>query len=125
MVWQTLYYKLREFNHPVTGDKERYGSPTDKMAKKLEDYFQKIVPQAVDGNESKFQAQVDFIVGSLKVDVKSSTKKDGYKNNPKKNPSYRWAFSTKVQEECFRLFSMFFVWKVLIAKNVVMWRKYY
>lgn len=100
MVWQTLYWNLSRAGHPVTGDKERYGSPTDKMAKAMEDKFKEIVPYAEDCNEDKFQAQVDFKVKNLTVDIKSSTKKDGYKNNPKKQPAYRWAFSTKVQEKC-------------------------
>lgn len=100
MVWQTLYWNLQKVGHPVTGDKERYGSPTDKMAKALEDKFKELVPHAQDYNKDKFQAQVDFKVGDLYVDIKSSTKKNGYKNNPKKSAAYRWAFSTKVQEDC-------------------------
>ncbi len=99
MVWQTLYYNLCKLGHPITGDKDKYGSPTDKMAKALEDKFKELVPHAEDCNRGKFQAKVDFKVGDVYVDVKSSTKKDGYKNNPKKSSSYRWAFSTKVQEK--------------------------
>ena len=97
--WQTLYYKLRIADHPVIGDKERYGSPTDKMAKHFEDLFKDLIPAAKDYNEDKFQAKVDFKVHNHLVDVKSSTKKDGYKNNPNKKPSFRWAFCVKVQEE--------------------------
>tara|TARA_R110002012_G_scaffold49804_2_gene128769 strand:- start:32542 stop:33123 length:582 start_codon:yes stop_codon:yes gene_type:complete len=97
MVWQTLYWNLVQINHPVTGDKERYGSLTDKLAKETEDTFKKTVPFAVDCNEGEFQAKMDFKVKGFNVDVKASTKKDGYKNNPKKNASYRWAFSCKVQ----------------------------
>lgn len=100
MVWQTLYWNLKQIGHPVTGDKERYGSPTDKMAKEMEDRFKKFIPFAKDLNENKFQATVDFDVNGYKVDVKCSTKKDGYKNNPNKNKSLRWAFCCKVQEEC-------------------------
>ncbi|AUR84732.1 hypothetical protein NVP1063O_065 [Vibrio phage 1.063.O._10N.261.45.C7] len=99
MKWQTLYWHLKEEGHPVTGDKERYGSPTDKMAKYLEDVFQEWLPHSIDCNANKFQAKVDFKVGGYTVDIKSSTKKDGYKNNHKKNPALRWAFSTKVQED--------------------------
>lgn len=97
--WQTLYYNLNKCGHPVIGDKEKYGSDTDKMAKYFEDKFKKLIPYAEDFNSEKFQAKVDFKVKGLLVDVKSSTKKDGYKNNPKKNASFRWAFSVKVQEE--------------------------
>ena len=99
MVWQTLYSNLKKVGHPVTGDKERYGSNTDKMAKYFEDLFKEWIPFAKDNNENEFQSKIDFKVGELFVDVKSSTKKDGYKNNPKKNASYRWAFSVKVQEQ--------------------------
>lgn len=98
MVWQTLYWNLSKVGHPVIGDKERYGSATDKMAKHFEDLFSEWIPKAKDNNKGKFQAKTDFKVGSYLVDVKSSTKKDGYKNNPKKNASFRWAFSVKVQE---------------------------
>lgn len=98
MKWQNLYIELRSVNHPVTGNKERYGSVTDKMARATEKIFHETVPHAVDMNEGKFQAKLDFTVNNLKVDVKASTKKDGYKNNPRKNASYRWAFCCKVQE---------------------------
>ena len=99
MAWQTLYWNLNKEGHPVTGDKDRYGSLTDKLAKTTEDLFKYTIPFAEDFNEGKFQAKVDFNVKGLLVDVKSSTKKDGYKNNPKKNSSFRWAFSSKVQED--------------------------
>tara|TARA_R110002153_G_scaffold53726_5_gene149582 strand:- start:6098 stop:6682 length:585 start_codon:yes stop_codon:yes gene_type:complete len=97
--WQTLYWHLAKANHPVLGDKERYGSDTDKLAERTETLFQKTVPLAKNNNLSSFQAKMDFIVGTYKVDVKASTKKDGYKNNPKKNAALRWAFSSRVQED--------------------------
>jgi hypothetical protein len=50
MAWQTLYYHLQKAGHPVTGDKERYGSVTDKLAKHAEDLFTRLVPAAVDNN---------------------------------------------------------------------------
>lgn len=99
MVWQTLYYKLREVDHAVTGDKARYGSDTDKMAKHFEDKFKSLIPYAIDQNEGEFQAKVDFKVKGYLVDIKSSTKKDGYKSSKTKNKALRWAFSTKVQED--------------------------
>ncbi|AUR94316.1 hypothetical protein NVP1193O_185 [Vibrio phage 1.193.O._10N.286.52.C6] len=64
MVWQTLYYNLNKVGHPVTGDKERYGSPTDKMTKAMEDKFKLLVPHAEDYNKDKFQALIDFKVGA-------------------------------------------------------------
>lgn len=39
--WQTLYYHLSKEGHPVIGDKERYGSDTDKLAAYTEKLFQK------------------------------------------------------------------------------------
>ena len=99
MVWQTLYWNLNKVGHPVTGDKERYGSNTDKMARYFEDLFKGLIPSAENNNQNQFQAKVDFKVGDYFVDIKSSTKKDGYKNNPKKKASFRWAFCVKVQEE--------------------------
>ena len=100
IAWQNLYVYLREVNHPVTGNKEKYGAPTDKLARYTEKKFKTLVPYAEDHNTEKFQAKMDFTVKGLKVDVKASTKKDGYKNNPRKNASFRWAFCVKVQEEC-------------------------
>ena len=96
--WQNLYYHLSKAGHPVTGDKEQYGSSSDKFAHKAEELFQKLVPSATDMNEGKFQAKVDFKIGDTYVDVKASSKKDGYKNNPRKKAAYRWAFSCTVQE---------------------------
>ena len=105
--WQTLYWNLTRVGHPVTGDKERYGSPTDKMANSLEKHFKKLIPYAEDFNEDLHQSPIDFLVKGLSVDIKSSTKKDGYKNNPRKNASFRWAFSTKVQEKSSDFMVMF------------------
>lgn len=68
------------------------------MAKELEDVFKKMVPFAKDLNEDKFQSPVDFDVKGYKVDVKCSTKKDTYKNNPNKNKSLRWHFVVKFKK---------------------------
>lgn len=95
--WQKLYTILTKAKHPVTGDKEIYGSETDKFARKTENKFKELVPYAEDHNKDVFQNKIDFSIGNIKVDVKASTKKDGYKCNPRKNPSYRWAFSCSVQ----------------------------
>lgn len=97
--WQTLYWHLNKVGHPVIGNKEVYGSPTDKLARYTEKLFSSTIPYAVDLNDEKFQAKLDFSVKGYKVDVKASTKKDGYKNNPRKNAAFRWAFSCKVQEK--------------------------
>lgn len=94
MGWQNLYYHLKRNGIEVVGDKSKYGSDSDKLAYKAEQYFQKIVPFASNNNNSKFQSKVDFMVGDLKVDVKSS--KLNLASNSFK--SKRWAFSLKKQE---------------------------
>lgn len=99
MKWQTLYWNLTKVKHPVTGNKEKYGSLTDKFARSVEQKFNTLIPYAEDLNNDKFQTKIDFKIKGLYVDVKASTKKDGYKNVPNKNASLRWAFSCKVQEE--------------------------
>lgn len=117
MKWQNLYNYLRQANHPVTGNKEKYGSITDKLARYTEKKFHKLIPYAVDMNDEKFQAKLDFTVKNYKVDVKASTKKDGYKNNPSKNPSLRWAFSCKVQEEVNADFLVLYCYTGTDAEN--------
>lgn len=99
MKWQNLYYHLQKVGHPITGNKEKYGSTTDKLARYTENKFKNLIPSVEDLNDNKFQAKLDFKVGEYYVDVKASTKKDGYKNNPRKNASFRWAFCCKVQEQ--------------------------
>lgn len=58
--------------------------------------FMRIVPFAINNNQIKFQAKVDFDVGVFKVDVKASKLNQGSRNYPAK----RWAFSIKKQEFC-------------------------
>ena len=94
MCWQTLYVNLRRLNVPVTGDKSRYGSDSDRLAAKGERMFVELVPQAKDQNELKFQSKVDFIVNGFSVDVKTSSAKKSNKGTDKK----RFGFSLKKQE---------------------------
>ena len=98
MKWQTLYWNLKEYKHPVVGNKEKYGSTTDKLARYTEKLFHKTIPFAKDLNDEQFQAKSDFDIKGTKVDIKSSTKKDSNKRALSKNHSFRWAFSCKVQE---------------------------
>ena len=44
--WQTVYVHLRAAGVPVTGDKKRYGSDTDRLAAKAEALFAELVPAA-------------------------------------------------------------------------------
>ena len=96
MKWQTLYVQLRKLNIPVTGDKSRYGSDTDRLAAKAELEFKRLVPFAVNQNEVKFQSKFDFLVGSEKVDIKVSN----LNRSCARLQRLRWAFSVKKQEFC-------------------------
>lgn len=90
--WQTVYVRLKGAGEPVTGDKARYGSETDKLAARAERWFQAMVPHAVDQNNLGFQAKCDFIVGDAKVDVKVS------RGRTSKTGVRQWIFSVKKQE---------------------------
>lgn len=96
--WQTVYVHLRKVGEPVTGDKARYGSPTDRLATKAETDFQRLVPNAEDQNRRKFQSKVDFIVNGWSVDVKAGRLRG-------KVP--RWAYSIKKQEAIADFFVCF------------------
>lgn len=93
MPWQTLYYKLKQQGVAVTGDKLRYGSDTDKLAAKAEGEFHRLVPGAINANQTKFQAKVDFVVNGYLVDVKVSRPK----LSNARGKSMRWGFSTMKQ----------------------------
>jgi hypothetical protein len=93
MKWQNLYLKLCAYGEPVSGDKERYGSESDKFAAKSEGLFKSLVPTAVDMNRKKFQSKYDFEISGLKVDVKCSKKRLSNVSSKQK----RWAFSVKKQ----------------------------
>lgn len=92
--WQMVYVHLRKANVPVTGDKSRYGSDTDRLAAKGEAYFQSLVPIAEDQNKKQFQPKFDFLVKGYRVDVKSSTLRKSHKDCK----VMRWAFCSKKQE---------------------------
>lgn len=94
--WQKVYIHLRSVGEPVTGDKLRYGSETDRFAARAERAFNELVPFAVSQNEKKFQAKVDFMVGDQKIDVKAANLKQG-----------RWAYSLKKQESIADFFVCF------------------
>ena len=92
--WQSVYVHLRKAGEPVTGDKLRYGSESDKIAARGELLFKSLVPFADDQNGRRFQSKIDFDVRGYGVDVKTSTLKLSNKNCKLR----RWAFSTKKQE---------------------------
>lgn len=92
--WQTVYVHLRRAGIPVTGDKLRYGSDSDRLAAKAEKLFLSHVPSANDENNKKFQSKVDFYVADFGIDVKASRKRQ-HGAQPSTN---RWMFSIKKQE---------------------------
>ena len=89
--WQTVYTRLKRAGEPITGDKSRYGSETDRLAARAERWFQAVVPEAVDQNQECFQAPVDFIVGAHRIDVKVS------RPHTSKSGVLQWCWSIKKQ----------------------------
>lgn len=90
--WQTVYTRLKRAGEPVTGDKARYGSETDRLAARAERWFQKLVPHAEDQNALGFQTKVDFRVCDRTVDVKVS------RARKTKRGFLQWSWSVKKQE---------------------------
>lgn len=101
--WQSVYVQLRQAGEPVTGDKLKYGSHTDRLASLGEQRFLALIPEAEDMNRRKFQSKVDFLVHGHSVDVKSSMLKKGSKGTDRR----RWAFSVKKQEAIANFFVCF------------------
>jgi len=94
--WQTVYVHLRKVGEPVTGDKLRYGSDTDRLAARAEHYFSELVPFARDMNLTKFQAKYDALVYGHRIDIKAARHLRG-----------SWAFSLKKQERIADFFVAF------------------
>lgn len=105
--WQTVYVYLKEAGISVTGDKKRYGSTTDKLAREYEDRFKLIVPEAIDNNKSQFQSTVDFFVGSISVDVKVSRLQGAGITPRGKSFASRWAFCISKQKDVADIFVLF------------------
>lgn len=93
--WQTVYVQLRKAGVPVTGDKSRYGSATDRLAVKAENEFHRLVKFAENNNQMKYQAKVDFSVNGVGVDIKGANLKQGCK----RFSARRWAFCVRKQEQ--------------------------
>lgn len=99
--WQTVYVHLRKAGEPVSGNKLKYGSETDRLAARSERIFLDLVPFAEDQNTRQFQSKVDFRVGEFGVDVKASRLKVMGPN------SSRWMYSIKKQEAIADFFVCF------------------
>ena len=96
--WQTLYVRLRNQGVAVTGDKARYGGPSDQLAVRAESIFKFLVPSALSKNDEQWQAKYDFLVhGIHRVDVKASRRN----KQSKKSKALRWSFLFSQQSyEC-------------------------
>ena len=94
MKWQTLYWHLKKHNHPIIGNKSKYGSPKDKLASLSEKHFSNLVPDAINMNSTCFQSKWDFEIYGLKIDVKASCLHDAGERSRQK----RYSFSVKKQE---------------------------
>lgn len=90
--WQTVYWHLKKKSVPVTGDKEKYGSVSDKVGFIGEKLFSQTVPDVVNQNTLQFQSKYDFIYKDLNIDVKTSLLKT-VGNKVEGRTSERWAFS--------------------------------
>ena len=95
--WQTVYWRLKREGVEVVGDKNRYGSATDRVGLIGEKLFGADCPSAVDNNHKKYQPKYDFTVGGYRIDVKTS-----FLNNTKGRVAGkiypRWSFNCKVQQ---------------------------
>lgn len=105
--WQTVYVHLKSAGVNVVGDKKRYGSTSDKLAAKFEEKFKQIVPFAKDNNSSKYQAKVDFFVGSHSVDVKCAHLKPAGVQDSGKKFSSRWGYCINKQKNVADFFVLF------------------
>ncbi len=95
--WQTVYWWLKKEGVSVTGNKEKHGGTKDQIALIGEKLFAKINDKAVDQNKLMFQPRFDYLLGDLKLDVKTSFLRDQRSKSGKVN--LRWAFNCKKQQE--------------------------
>jgi len=93
VAWQSLYVRLKKLGEPITGDKLRYGTDRDKLGALGEAEFKRLVPFAVNANDTKFQAKYDFDVAGHKVDIKASMPRQ----LNKRYAALAWSFSFKKQ----------------------------
>ena len=94
MKWQTLYWNLKKHNVCVVGNKESYGTDSDRFAANAEKEFKKLVPSAINMNNQQFQSKWDYEIHGLKIDIKASN----LRLSNSQSKSKRWAFSVKKQE---------------------------
>lgn len=91
--WQTVYWWLKKEGIEVTGDKERYGGKSDRVGVIGESLFASKLPFAENQNKLKFQAECDFKVKDVKIDIKTSLLREYSSRGQPKNKCYRWGFN--------------------------------
>lgn len=91
--WQTVYWWLKKESIEVTGDKKRYGGTSDQIGIIGEALFAASCPFAINRNSEKFQAECDFMVKDVKVDIKTSTIRSYASRGKPENTCYRQAFN--------------------------------
>ena len=95
--WQTVYWWLKKEGVSVTGNKSKYGGKSDQTALIGERLFSSLGTDAVDQNKLYHQPKYDFLLGNVKIDVKTSFIKDDQSRSG--NINKRWAFNTKKGQE--------------------------
>lgn len=94
--WQTVYWWLKKEGVSVSGNKSAYGGIKDQIGLIGERLFRKLFPKAEDQNERFFQPEFDFLLGGLKLDVKTSFPRDSKARS--NTVIYRWGFNTRRQQ---------------------------
>lgn len=95
--WQTIYWWLKKEGVSVSGNKSKYGGLKDKIGLIGENLFKESFPAAEDQNELSFQPEFDFLLGGLRLDVKTSFPRDMKARTT--GVKYRWGFNTRRQQE--------------------------
>lgn len=105
--WQTVYWHLKREGVEVCGDKARYGSASDRVGLIGEQRFQRFVPFAEDNNSGKWQATVDFSIGSATVDAKTARLTPGGRQPGGKSFSAKWSFCVSKQKDVADFFVLY------------------
>lgn len=87
--------------------KARYGSVTDRIAVIGEQKFKKAVPIAIDNNDLKYQADIDFTIGNVTVDVKTSRIKRYQRVNGIRHSAPRWGYCINKQKDTADFFVLY------------------
>lgn len=95
--WQTVYWWLKKEGVSVTGNKQKHGGDKDQIALIGEALFAEVCTKAVDQNKLMFQPKFDYLLGELKLDVKTSFLRSQSSRNG--NINLRWSFNCRKQQE--------------------------